>query len=130
MSSIFCNSQGMVMIDYLEQGRIINGAYYAYELMQLHQEILSRRIEAATPGKMLTIRRTTISLFVLSGNLILSRCDLFIWYSFQSKNHYPCNSVCRMCIYCKAYFSIDRFCLNNFNLTIKYINGYLFCLPV
>ena len=53
--------------------------------MRLRQEILYRRIEAATPGKMLTIRRTTISLFVLSGNLILSRFDLFIWYSFQSK---------------------------------------------
>ena len=36
MASIFWNSQGVIMIDYLEQGRKINGAYYAGELRQLH----------------------------------------------------------------------------------------------
>ena len=29
MESIFWDSQGVIMIDYLEQGRTINGAYYA-----------------------------------------------------------------------------------------------------
>ena len=31
-------SQGVIMIDYLEQGRMINGAYYAGKLRWLHQE--------------------------------------------------------------------------------------------
>ena len=39
MASIVWDSQGVIMIDYLEQGRTINGAL-----------ILCRRIEAATPG--------------------------------------------------------------------------------
>ena len=32
MASIFWNSQGVIMIDCLEQGPTINGAYYADEL--------------------------------------------------------------------------------------------------
>ena len=32
MASIFQDSQGVIIIDYLEQGRTINGAYYAGEL--------------------------------------------------------------------------------------------------
>ena len=31
MASIFWNSQGVIMIDCLEQGRTMNGAYYAGE---------------------------------------------------------------------------------------------------
>ena len=42
MASIFCDSQGVIMIDYLEQGRKINGAYYAGELRRLFQEIAER----------------------------------------------------------------------------------------
>ena len=41
--SIFWDSQGVIMSDYLEQGRIINGAYYADELRLLHQEITRKR---------------------------------------------------------------------------------------
>ena len=43
MASIFWDSQGVIMIDYLEQGYTINIAYYACELRQLHQEIAKRR---------------------------------------------------------------------------------------
>ena len=32
MTSIFWDSQGVIMIGYLEQGRTMNGAYYAGEL--------------------------------------------------------------------------------------------------
>ena len=32
MALIFWDSQGVIMIDYLEQGRLINGAYYAGKL--------------------------------------------------------------------------------------------------
>ena len=39
MASIFWDSQEVITIDYLEQGRSINGAYYADELRQLHREI-------------------------------------------------------------------------------------------
>ena len=41
--SIFWDSQPVVMIDFLEQGRIINGAYYAAEWRQLCQEIAKKR---------------------------------------------------------------------------------------
>ena len=43
MASIFWNSQGVIMIDYLVQGRTINGAFYAGKLRQLHPEISQKR---------------------------------------------------------------------------------------
>ena len=39
MASVFWGSQGVIIIDYLEQGRTINGAYYAGKLRWLRQEI-------------------------------------------------------------------------------------------
>ena len=46
MCSIFWERQGVIVIDYLEQGCTINGAYYAGELRQLRKEIARNR-----PGK-------------------------------------------------------------------------------
>ena len=43
MASIFWDSQGVIMIDYLEQGRMINGAYYAGELRWLRHEVARKR---------------------------------------------------------------------------------------
>ena len=43
MASICWDSQGVIMIDYLEQGCTINGAYYAGELKRLRQEIARKR---------------------------------------------------------------------------------------
>ena len=43
MASVFWDSQGEIMIDYFEQGRTINGAYYAAELRRLRQEIARKR---------------------------------------------------------------------------------------
>ena len=43
MTSVFWDSQGVIMIDYFEQGRTINGAYYAAELRRLCQEIVRKR---------------------------------------------------------------------------------------
>ena len=37
MASIFWDSQGVIMIDYLEQSSTINGAYHADELRRLRQ---------------------------------------------------------------------------------------------
>ena len=45
MASIFLDSQGVIMIDYLEQGRMINSAYYAGKLRWLRQEITPERGE-------------------------------------------------------------------------------------
>ena len=41
------------MIDYLEQGRTINGAYYAAELRRLRQEIARKTRGKLTPGVLL-----------------------------------------------------------------------------
>ena len=41
------------MIDYLEQGGMINGAYYAGELKRLHQEIPRKRRGKLTHGVLL-----------------------------------------------------------------------------
>jgi hypothetical protein len=38
MASIVWDSQGIIMFDYLEQGRTINGTYYADELRRLCQK--------------------------------------------------------------------------------------------
>ena len=42
IASIFQDSQGVIIIGYLEQGRTINGAHYAGELRRLRQEIASK----------------------------------------------------------------------------------------
>jgi hypothetical protein len=39
MASIFLDSHGIIMIHYLEQGRIINGTYYAEDLRRVCKEI-------------------------------------------------------------------------------------------
>ena len=43
MTSIFWDSQGVIMIDYPEQGRTINGAYYAGKLRRLRQDFAWKR---------------------------------------------------------------------------------------
>ena len=43
MASIFWDSQGVIMIDYLEQGCTINGAYYAGKSKGLGKEITRKR---------------------------------------------------------------------------------------
>ena len=43
MDSIVYDSQWVIMIDYLEQGRTINSAYYAGKLRRLPQEIRRKR---------------------------------------------------------------------------------------
>ena len=43
MASIFWDSQGVIMVDYLEEGSMITGAYYATELWRMHQEIVKKR---------------------------------------------------------------------------------------
>jgi hypothetical protein len=53
MASIFWDSQGIIMIDYLEQGRTINGKYYADELWCLRQEIAHKRRSKLTQGVLL-----------------------------------------------------------------------------
>ena len=43
-ASIFWDGQDVIMVDYNEAGRMINGAYYAEELRRLRQEIASRKL--------------------------------------------------------------------------------------
>ena len=51
--SIFWDSQGVIMIAYLEQGPTINGAYYAGKLRRLHQEMARKRRGKLTRGVLL-----------------------------------------------------------------------------
>ena len=53
MASVFWDGQGVIMIDYFEQGRTINGAYYAAELRRLRQEIARKRRGKLTCGVLL-----------------------------------------------------------------------------
>ena len=53
MASIFWDSQGVIIVEYLEQGRMINGAYYAGELRRLRQKIAKKRREKLTCGILL-----------------------------------------------------------------------------
>ena len=50
MASIFWDNQGIIMVDYLEKGPMIHGAYYAEELRQLHQDFVKKRRGNLTPG--------------------------------------------------------------------------------
>ena len=53
MTSIFWDSQGIIMVDYLEEDRMINGAYYAKELSLLSQDIENKRRGKLTQGVLL-----------------------------------------------------------------------------
>ena len=43
MASIFWDSHDVIMVDSLEEGHMISGAYDAEELRWLHQEIVRKR---------------------------------------------------------------------------------------
>lgn len=43
MASVFWDSEGVIMIDYLEKGKTINGEYYASELTKLKTAIKEKR---------------------------------------------------------------------------------------
>ena len=53
MAPVFWDSQEVIMIDYLQQGRTINGAYYAAELRRLRQEVARKRRGTLTRGVLL-----------------------------------------------------------------------------
>ena len=53
MTSVFWNGQGVIMIDFLGQGRTINGAYYAVQLRWLRQEMARKRRGRLTRGVLL-----------------------------------------------------------------------------
>ena len=52
MASIFWDSQGIIIVDYFEEGPMINGAYYA-ELRWLCQDIVKKRRGKVTWGVLL-----------------------------------------------------------------------------
>ena len=52
MASTFWDSPGLIMVDYLEEGHMINGTYYA-ELRQLRQEIVKKSWRKLTGGVLL-----------------------------------------------------------------------------
>lgn len=43
MASVFWDAEGVIMIDYLQKGKTINGQYYADELRQLREKIKEKR---------------------------------------------------------------------------------------
>ena len=53
MASIFWDNHDVIMVDYFEEGRTINGAYYAEELRRLRQEIVRKRRGKLTRGVLL-----------------------------------------------------------------------------
>ena len=50
LASIFWNSQGDIMMDYLKEGRQLNGSYYAEEQRRLSQEIVKKTRGKLTQG--------------------------------------------------------------------------------
>ena len=50
---IFWDNQGVIMVEYLEEGCMINGAYYAEVLRWLCQEIVKKIIGKLTQGVLL-----------------------------------------------------------------------------
>ena len=53
MALIFWEIQGTIMIEYIEQGRMINGAYYIAKLRRLRQAIARKRRGKLTCGVLL-----------------------------------------------------------------------------
>ena len=50
---VLWDNQGIIMVDYLEEGPTKNGAYYAEELKRLRQEIVKKRKGKLTRGVLL-----------------------------------------------------------------------------
>ena len=59
VASIIWDSQGVIMIDYLEEGSAINSAYYTGELRRLRQEFARKRREKLTLSRMIMQDHTT-----------------------------------------------------------------------
>ena len=89
MTSIFWNSQGVIIIDYLEQVRTINGAYYEGDLRRLRQEIARKRRGKLTRGVLLLQDNTPAQNVTICHDC----CDwmwiwnpsssaIFSWYGF------------------------------------------------
>ena len=53
MTSIFWDSQDVIMVDLLEEGRVINGSSYAEDLRELRKEIVKKRRGKLTRGFLL-----------------------------------------------------------------------------
>ena len=53
MTSVFWDSQGIIIMDYFEEGCPINGAYYVEELRWLHQRYVKKRSGKLTRGVLL-----------------------------------------------------------------------------
>ena len=53
MASVFWDSRDVMMVDYQEEGHMINDAYYAKELRWLHLEIVKKRRGKFTRGVLL-----------------------------------------------------------------------------
>ena len=60
MASIFLDSQRVIVIDYLKQGRKISGAYYAGKLRLLRHEI-ARKSEENCLAVLCTCRTTPLA---------------------------------------------------------------------
>ena len=50
MASVFWDNQGVIMVDYHEEDRMINGAYSAEDLRRLRQQIVRKRKGKLTQG--------------------------------------------------------------------------------
>ena len=89
MASIFWASQGVIMIDYLEQGKMINDAYFAGKLRRLRQEIPRQRQNwfavfcscRITPLSKSTCHKLPLWLLQLNVDLKSFLIPIFSWYS-------------------------------------------------
>ena len=84
MASIFLDSQELIMIDYLEQGRTLNGAYYAGELRWLQQDIARKRWGKLTCGVLLlqdnAPTHTSQVAMTAATNEVMKSSLIFSWY--------------------------------------------------
>ena len=53
MATVFCDTGGVVLVDFLEKGRTITGKYYTDLLRQLGDKIKEKRREMLTNGVLL-----------------------------------------------------------------------------
>ena len=60
MALVFWDSQGVIMIDYLEQGRTINSALLCRRVRPLHMEISRQRRVKLTRGVLLLQDNATV----------------------------------------------------------------------
>ena len=72
MASIFWDYQGVIIVDFIAEGRTTNGAFYAEEPRRQRQKIVKKRIGTLTRGVLLLQDNAQVAIAVITVRVLSS----------------------------------------------------------